>query len=99
MWGSQLDSLSWRIDLKTKARHIEHLNEPTAIIEMKLKNETEKVSHGLEKEFEIYIYMLFPPCIVNMCEVFHLKNKQTNDKNGIVLYACDLYVRMYALTF
>ena len=43
MWGSQLDSFSWRIDVKSKARHIEQLNEPTAIIEMKLKNDTDKV--------------------------------------------------------
>lgn len=48
MWGSHLDSFSWRIDLKTKARHIEQLNEPTAIMEMKLKNECSR--KGCEEE-------------------------------------------------
>lgn len=45
MWGSQLDSFSWRIDLKSKARHIEQINEPTAIMEIKVKDNTDKVDH------------------------------------------------------
>jgi len=36
--------------MKSKARHIEHLNEPTAIIEMKLKNEAEEVSQRSDNE-------------------------------------------------
>ncbi len=44
MWGNQLDSFSWRIDLKTKARHVEQLNEPIAIMEVKLSGDKTKVS-------------------------------------------------------
>ena len=44
MWGSQLKGFSWRIDVKTKARHIEQLNQPTAIVEMQLgKKRSDKV--------------------------------------------------------
>ena len=44
MWGNRLKGSSWRIDVKTKARHIEQLNEPTAIMEMQLGREgSEKV--------------------------------------------------------
>ena len=36
LWGNRLNGFSWRIDVKTKARHIKQLNEPTAILEMQL---------------------------------------------------------------
>lgn len=39
MWGHRLKGLSWRIDVKTKARHIDQLNQPTAIMEMQLSKE------------------------------------------------------------
>lgn len=39
MWGNHLDSFSWRIDVKTKARHLDQLSQPTAIMEMKIKSE------------------------------------------------------------
>ena len=42
MWGSHLDSFSWRIDVKTKAMHIDQLNHPTAIMEMKLKSDDDE---------------------------------------------------------
>ena len=45
MWGKRLKGSSWRIDVKTKARHIEQLNEPTAIMELQVGGEnSEKVS-------------------------------------------------------
>ena len=42
MWGNHLDSFSWRIDVKTKARHLDQLSQPTAIMEMKVKSHMEK---------------------------------------------------------
>lgn len=35
-WSSHLKNISWRVDLQTKARHIEQINQPSAIVEMKL---------------------------------------------------------------
>jgi len=32
-----MKSLNWRIDVCTKARHLDELNQPTAIVEMKLE--------------------------------------------------------------
>ena len=39
MWGQRLKQVSWRVDVKTKSRHIEQLNVPTGILEMKLGKE------------------------------------------------------------
>ena len=36
LWGNRLKAFSWRIDVKTKARHIEQLNQPAAIMELQL---------------------------------------------------------------
>ena len=44
LWGSRLKGLSWRVDVKTKARDIEQLNQPTAIMEMQLDRGTLMVS-------------------------------------------------------
>ena len=35
-WENQLKSFNWRIDVKSKARHIADLNTPTAIVEMEI---------------------------------------------------------------
>ena len=35
-WNDSLLQFSWRIDVKTKSRHQEKLNEPTAIIEFNI---------------------------------------------------------------
>ena len=46
MWGQRLKGVSWRIDVKTKGRHIDQLNQPTAIMEMQLgKDGSEKVEN------------------------------------------------------
>ncbi|XP_002736623.1 COMM domain-containing protein 1-like [Saccoglossus kowalevskii] len=37
-WNSTLKSVSWRIDLKTQARHIDQLHTPSAIVELQLTN-------------------------------------------------------------
>ena len=44
VWGDRLKQMSWRVDIKTKSRHIDQLNTPTGIIELQLgKEEEEKV--------------------------------------------------------
>ncbi len=35
-WSAQLKNFSWRVDVQTKARHIDQINQPSAILEMKL---------------------------------------------------------------
>ena len=52
MWGQRLKQLSWRVDVKTKSRHIEQLNVPTGILEMKL---------GKEENDTVYPLSLLPP--------------------------------------
>lgn len=37
-WNNHLKSMNWRIDVKTKARHLEQINTPTAIIEMQIES-------------------------------------------------------------
>lgn len=37
VWDNQLKNVSWRIDVCTKSRHLEQLNQPSAIVEMKLE--------------------------------------------------------------
>ena len=37
MWDNQLKSINWRIDVCTKSRHLEQLNQPSAIVEMKIE--------------------------------------------------------------
>ena len=67
MWGRRLKGSSWRIDVKTKARHIEQLNEPTAIMELQLgSEESEKVSVVLHKIVRLF-NVLSSTCIVCMC--------------------------------
>ena len=38
LWDNTLKSLSWRIDVKAQTRNLEHINTPTAIVEMQLGN-------------------------------------------------------------
>ena len=42
-WNSRMKELSWRIDFKSRARHVEQLNTPVAIVELKLEEQDEKV--------------------------------------------------------
>jgi hypothetical protein len=37
-WNNKFKDVSWRIDLKTQARHIDQINTPVAIIEMQIEN-------------------------------------------------------------
>ena len=36
VWESRLKSLNWRVDIQSKARHIDQLNQPSAIVELQL---------------------------------------------------------------
>ena len=42
-WNSRMKELSWRIDFKSRTRHVEQLNTPVAIVELKLEEQDEKV--------------------------------------------------------
>ncbi|CAI8013435.1 COMM domain-containing protein 1 [Geodia barretti] len=43
VWGDRLKQVSWRVDVKTKSRHIDQINTPTGIIELQLgKEDSEK---------------------------------------------------------
>ena len=44
LWGNRLKAFSWRIDVKTKARHIEQLNQPAAIMELQLSGSNKDTS-------------------------------------------------------
>ncbi|XP_071791197.1 COMM domain-containing protein 1-like [Asterias amurensis] len=35
-WGNKLKGMSWRIDIKSQAKHIEQINTPTAIVELQI---------------------------------------------------------------
>ena len=37
-WSSKLKDLSWRIDVKSQARHVAEVNAPVAIVEMQIEN-------------------------------------------------------------
>jgi hypothetical protein len=60
MWGNHLDSFSWRIDVKTKARNLEQLNQPTAIMEMKVKSQMQRQ----QVSTRVYISL---PWLVHVC--------------------------------
>ena len=37
VWDNEMKSINWRIDVCTKSRHLEQLNQPSAVVEMKLE--------------------------------------------------------------
>ncbi|XP_072030848.1 COMM domain-containing protein 1-like [Amphiura filiformis] len=47
-WGNTLKSLSWRIDIKSQAKHIDQLNTPTAIVELQIAE-----SQASDKEADV----------------------------------------------
>ncbi|XP_078000817.1 COMM domain-containing protein 1-like [Glandiceps talaboti] len=52
-WNNTLKNVSWRIDLKTQARHIDQLHAPTAIVELQLANGQEKTKETEVVRFEM----------------------------------------------
>ena len=62
-WGNTLKSLSWRIDIKSQAKHIDQLNTPTAIVEVQVgpSNTADKVGpcmHVPNQLICILVYMV-----------------------------------------
>lgn len=45
-WGNTLKNFSWRIDIKTQAKHIDQINTPTAIVELQVEENTSKTKVG-----------------------------------------------------
>ena len=77
LWGNRLKAFSWRIDVKTKARHIEQLNQPAAIMELQLsasnKDTSEVILHmDYGNEFTpANLVVLFIASRVNVCVCVH----------------------------
>lgn len=46
LWGNQLKDISWRVDLKTQARHVAQINSPVAVVEMQIENKTTPCNNG-----------------------------------------------------
>ena len=63
LWGNRLKAFSWRIDVKTKARHIEQLNQPAAIMELQLSASNKDTSEVIMEMNEIYIATLYRYCL------------------------------------
>jgi len=43
IWTNKLSSVNWRIDVKTKSKVIQDLNQPAAIVELEIKTPEGKV--------------------------------------------------------
>ncbi|KAK0040983.1 COMM domain-containing protein 1 [Biomphalaria pfeifferi] len=54
MWGNSLQKISWRVDLKSQSRHAEHINTPTAIMELHIADNlsTSKVPEVVRLELD-----------------------------------------------
>lgn len=54
-WNNRLHNLSWRIDINSRARHVDEINTPTAIVELQLTPPNDqKVVVGLCLNFKRY---------------------------------------------
>ncbi|WAR19028.1 COMD1-like protein [Mya arenaria] len=53
-WNNTLNHVSWRIDIKSQARHIDEINAPTAIMELEIgpKEKSEKKSDVVRFEMD-----------------------------------------------
>ena len=49
VWNNRLKNLSWRIDIRSRSRHVDQLNATTAIVEMELQDPNQK-----EKVYNIF---------------------------------------------
>ena len=45
VWEQTLKSFSWRVDVRTKTRYLDELNQPSAIVELKLGPATTEQVH------------------------------------------------------
>eukprot|EP00052_Salpingoeca_macrocollata_P034156 m.10649 g.10649 ORF g.10649 m.10649 type:complete len:186 (-) comp6030_c0_seq1:23-580(-) len=51
-WEKKLAAVSWRVDVKTKSRHIEELNDATGILELKLDQGSGKSAEVVQVEVD-----------------------------------------------
>ena len=49
MWGNTLQKVSWRIDLKSQARHVTEINAPSAIMELQIADSLQKEKASQQK--------------------------------------------------
>lgn len=52
LWGNRLQSFNWRLDVKTKSKHLSDLNDTAAVIEMDLKIPNEKQTQVVRFEMD-----------------------------------------------
>ncbi|KAF2071957.1 hypothetical protein CYY_006732 [Polysphondylium violaceum] len=52
-FNNSLDKINWRIDLKTKSKNVNEMNEPVSIVELKLKNNNNKLNSNNIIKFEM----------------------------------------------
>ncbi|BFZ07534.1 hypothetical protein BsWGS_10573 [Bradybaena similaris] len=53
MWGNSLQKVSWRVDLKSQSRTVEHINVPTAIMELHIADNINKAKGSEVVRFEL----------------------------------------------
>ncbi|KAI8507761.1 PREDICTED: COMM domain-containing protein 1-like [Branchiostoma belcheri] len=51
-WNNKLKDVSWRIDLKMQAKHVDQINQPTAIVELQVQNGEQKESNVVRFEMD-----------------------------------------------
>ena len=63
-WGNTLKNLSWRIDIKSQAKHIDQLNTPTAIVELQIADSqaSDKVKKLQQRVLAHMLPFLFLMC-------------------------------------
>ena len=55
MWGNTLQKVSWRIDLKSQARHLTEINAPSAIMELQIADSLQKNKASQQKVTVIFV--------------------------------------------
>ncbi|XP_072182383.1 COMM domain-containing protein 1-like [Diadema setosum] len=53
VFGNSLKDVSWRIDIKSQAKHIDQINTPTAIVELQLNNRSRPDQDAEHLRFEM----------------------------------------------
>ena len=56
-WNNKLKNLSWRIDVKSRARHVDQINTPVAIVELQLAQGSSQQKVGVDLRYT-YTYNL-----------------------------------------
>jgi len=59
LWTNRLSAVNWRIDVKTKSKNIQDLNEPAAIVELEIKTPAGKVCFTIRSFSDLLIHFFF----------------------------------------